>query len=152
MQAGSCCGASPAAEAAWRMQGLPRLIAYQPQCEPCRQLATKFSVVIDGKARVVLQVEGSAAGGGPVHYGYDYYNASHNEPDEHAAVNSEEAEGESERRKQLHERDPVNTLKLSVLCKQQLESAAAVHSVELSTALNSMDPAIAGQLKGMLGA
>ena len=39
------------------------------------------------------QVEGSTGAGGQVHYGYDFYNASFGgEPDDHAAVNSEEAE------------------------------------------------------------
>ncbi len=102
--------------------------------------------------------EGAGAGG-PVYFGYDFCNASHygagasvSDGDEHAAVNSEEAEGESERRKQLHERDPVNTLRLSAFCKTQLEAAGAAHGPALSAALHAMDPAIAGQLKGMLEA
>ena len=94
---------------------------------------------------------GGQAVGGQVHYGYDFYNHNSGGEDEHAAtVNSEEAEGESERRKQLHKRDPVNRLRLSAFCKQQLEAAAVAHGAALAAALNGMDPAIAGQLKAMV--
>ena len=59
-------------------------------------------------------------------------------------------QGESERRRALHERDPVNTLKLSAFVRQQLEAAGAVHGAALQAALAALDPSIAAQLKGML--
>lgn len=100
-------------------------------------------------------MEGSSAGGEGARYNYDFYNASStlsggDGGDDNCAVNSEEAEGESARRAALHERDPVNCLKLSAFAKAQLETAGGVHGGALGAALNGMDPAIAGQLKGML--
>lgn len=77
--------------------------------------------------------------------------AGHDMDDAGAVVPSEEAEGESNRRKALVEADPVASLRLSAWAKQQLEAAAGAHGGDaLSGALNAMDASLAGQLKAML--
>lgn len=95
------------------------------------------------------QVEGSdLAGSLPI--SYELLSASRDVDDAGAVVPSEEAEGESARRKSLVDADPVANLRLSAFAKQQLEVAAGVHGGALSAALNAMDGSLAGQLKAML--
>ena len=55
------------------------------------------------------------------------------------------------RTKALHERDPVNTLKLSDMVKATLPQASAAHGGNVfNDALNALDPSLAGQLQAVL--
>jgi len=55
------------------------------------------------------------------------------------------------RTKALHERDPVNTLKLSDVVKATLPQASAAHGGNLfNQALNALDPSLATQLQAIL--
>lgn len=66
-------------------------------------------------------------------------------------VNTEEAAGESDRWRRLHESDPVSNVKLRAFMQQQLQAAAAAHGESLNSALGQLDPAVAGQLRQALG-
>ena len=55
------------------------------------------------------------------------------------------------RTKSLHERDPVNTLKLGDMVKATLPQASAAHGGNVfNDALNALDPTLAGQLQAIL--
>jgi hypothetical protein len=98
-----------------------------------------------------MQVEGS--GEGPT-FGYDYYNANLRAEDDFggaAVVNSEDAEGECNRRRALFEADPVNSLKLSAFLAEKLHQSATVHGAALNAALSRLDATISGQLNAALG-
>lgn len=83
---------------------------------------------------------------------YELLSANAGRDDDAAAVvPSEEAEGESSRRRALVDADPVASLKLSAWAKQQLEAAAGVHgAAAFNAALGGMDASLAGQLRTML--
>lgn len=81
---------------------------------------------------------------------YELLSAARDADDPGAVVPSEEAEGESNRKKALVEGDPVANLTLSSWAKQQLQAAAGVHGATLTAALNAMDATMAGQLRAML--
>ena len=99
-----------------------------------------------------MQVEGSdLAGSLPIAYGLLGGRCGESGGnDVNAAVPSEEAVGECERRQALVDVDPVANLKLSAFAKQQMEVAAGVHGGALQAALAAMDATLAGQLKAML--
>ena len=100
--------------------------------------------------RPVPQVEGSDLAG-LASLGLQDFLRQPRDEDSTVVVNSEESEGESNRRKALFASDPVNRLQLSAFCKEQFERAAVVHGPALNAALNAIDPVLTGQLQRMLG-
>lgn len=116
---------------------------------PLPALLERLEIIVTHVTSVWFEVEGSELAGS-VHLRAEDIVSQARDEDGLAAVNSEEAEGESSRRLALHEADPVVILCLSAFARQQLEAAAAAHGVALSAALNAISPSLAGQLQAML--
>ncbi|GMH34265.1 hypothetical protein BSKO_02099 [Bryopsis sp. KO-2023] len=77
-------------------------------------------------------------------YGYDFSSTigGNSTSMDGAIVLSENAQPEADRKRVLHENDPINTAKISTCLKQKLEEAARVHGDNLTKAFNQLDPAI----------
>jgi hypothetical protein len=118
---------------------------------PLPPLLARLDLIAAHVTAVWFEMEGPEAGGG-AGYGAEYFAAAAapRDDDIHAAVNSEEAEGEAGRRRALLAADPVPALALAAFCKSQLEAAAGAHGGALNAALNALDPALGAQLKAML--
>lgn len=99
------------------------------------------------------QLEGGADDGARVVYGYDYYTVISNGGLEElaAAVASEEAHEEAGRRRKLHQADPVNSIRLSVLLKSCLEAAGGIHGEGFERAVAAMDETLKAQLQLAIG-
>lgn len=116
---------------------------------PVPALLERVELAVTHITSVWFEVEGSdLASSLPI--AYELLSTARDVDDSSAVVPSEEAEGESNRRKALVESDPVASLQLSAFAKQQLEVAVGVHGTALNAALNAMDPTLGGQLKAML--
>jgi len=101
------------------------------------------------------EMEGGADDGTRIVYRYDYYTVISGGgmvDESQGAVKSEDADGETARRKMLHDADPVNALKLSSEFQACFQECAGVHGDNFRTAAQSMDQSIASQMQLVLGA
>lgn len=57
--------------------------------------------------------------------------------------------GETQRKRQLVENDPVRTVKLSAWVKEQFQQAERVHGQNLSNAINALGAPVADPLRAM---
>ncbi|KAK9830439.1 hypothetical protein WJX72_011753 [[Myrmecia] bisecta] len=117
---------------------------------PLPPILERLELIVAHITSVWFEVEGSDSGE-RVHYGYDYYNSVGGGGDADAlVVSSEEAEGESIRRRLLHERDPVNQLQLSAVLKDKLQQCAALHGEAFHAMTARLNPSLASQLSGAI--
>ncbi|CAL8468538.1 g8078 [Coccomyxa elongata] len=98
---------------------------------------------------VWFEVEGSDLAG-HIRSGSDYFSPIQGDAAD-TVVSSEDAEGESSRRQELYDRDPVNHIKLSEFLRTQLASCAAVHGAAFQTAFSRLPATLAEQLKAAVG-
>lgn len=96
---------------------------------PIPELLSRLDLFVAHITAVWFEVEGSGAEG---ERAFEFYTSvAPRDDDVHAAVNCEDAEGESNRRKALTEVDPVKVMRVSVLCRGKMEQAAAVHGAQV---------------------
>uniref|UniRef100_A0A061R0T2 Importin-11-like isoform x1 n=1 Tax=Tetraselmis sp. GSL018 TaxID=582737 RepID=A0A061R0T2_9CHLO len=118
--------------------------------------------IVDRLETIIAAVTGlfheSEAGpddGGRAVYGFDYsastgLRVQADEPQ--AVLDSEDAEGETVRKRRLLESDPVNHQKISKVLRGSLELCTKVHGTRFETALQAADPVLTNQLRAVLQA
>lgn len=104
---------------------------------------------------VLAQVEGGPDGD-TAQFSFDFYSmhsarGGGHDMGEGPVVDSEDAAGESNRWRRVHEADPVSNIKLRAFMQQQMQAAAAAHGEALNVALSRLDPAVLGQFRQALG-
>ncbi|KAK9844039.1 hypothetical protein WJX81_002691 [Elliptochloris bilobata] len=125
--------------------GLTALLAL-----PVPALVARLELIAAHVTAVWFEVEGSDMAGRES-IGYDYLAPQRQENFSADTVNSEDAEGETLRRRRLRETDPVVCLRLSDVLRARLTQAAAMHGPAFQAAGAAMDPALASQLQAAVG-
>jgi len=124
-------------------------------CIPHIGVLERLDSIVAAVTGLWHEVEGGADDGTRIVYGYDYYTVISGggmADQSEGAVKSENAEGETSRRRMLHDADPVNSAKLSTVLKSCFEECSRLQGDNFSKAAQAMDATIAGQLQMVLGA
>lgn len=116
---------------------------------PMPAILTRLEIFVAHITAVWFEVEGS---GPEAASAMAFYSSlGPRDDDIHAAVNCEEAEGESNRRKALADNDPVKNMVLSVVCKGKMDEAMAVHGAQAVNAAGAaLDSTLGEQFQSML--
>lgn len=130
-----------------KLNALALCVLLHVQLAPLMQ---RLGLLVSHITSVWCEVEGSNGSDDRPHFGYDFFNATRFEDTSTATLASEEAEGEITRRRQLHERDPVNCIKLSSFLRDNILRSLAENDEGFKAAMAQLDPSLMSELQKAL--